>query len=156
MYDHANVLAFCSEARTLRGEVLWTIAIGPERIVHLQRKAGFFTAKLPVEAFECRHAFYLVLKTAETRSRVLEVMERIAKVSSVEYMRTLIGRALPGIGMEHSPATPHGLPNRPDTLYFLIDQSHPQWTEIRKNQSICLWWDQAPKDTKVEFVVLRK
>jgi len=155
-YDHANVLACFSEARTLIGELLGTIAIGPERIVHLQRKAGFFTAKLPVEVFEGRHTFYLVLKTAETRSRVLEVMERIAKVSSVEYMRTLIGRALPGIGMEYSPATPHGLPNRPDTLYFLIDQSHPQWTEIRKNQSICLWWDQAPRDTKVEFVVLRK
>lgn len=155
-YDHANLLACFSEVQVLIGELLGSIIIGPERIIHLGREGGFFTSQLPVELFEGRHAYYLVLKSAEDRNRMLEVMQNIAKVSSVEYMRTLIGRALPGIALEYSLIPPPGLPNRPNTFYFKLDQSHPQWTEIQKNQSICFWWDHAPKDTKAEFVVLRK
>jgi type VI secretion system protein ImpJ len=83
-------------------------------------------------------------------------MQNIAKVSSVEYMRTLTGRALPGIPLEFSLLPPAGLPNRPNSYHFRLDLSSPQWTEIQKNQSICLYWDQAPKDTKAEFVVIRK
>ncbi len=155
-YQHTALLTCFSEAQMLITELLGAIVIGPERVIHLDRNGGYFTAQVPAEAFEGRHAFYLVLRTAESRGNVMEIMQHIAKVSSVEYMRTLIGRALPGIPLEFSLLPPPGLPNRPNSYHFRLDLSSPQWTEIQKNESICLYWDQAPKDVKVEFVVIRK
>lgn len=155
-YQHTRLLSCFSEAQMLITELLGSIVIGPERVVHLDRNGGYFTAQIPAEAFEGKHVYYLVLRTAESRGNVLEVMRNIAKVSSVEYMRTLIGRALPGIPLEFSLLPPPGLPNRPNSYHFRLELSSPQWTEIQKNQSICLYWDQAPKDTKAEFVIIRK
>ena len=83
-------------------------------------------------------------------------MKNIAKVSSTEYMTTLVGRALPGISLEYSLIPPPGLPTRSNSYYFKINQSDPQWIEIHKSQSISLFWQQAPKDTQAEIVVLRK
>jgi type VI secretion system protein ImpJ len=155
-YDHSNPLFCFSEAQTLIGELLAAIVIGPESIIHLERTNNIFTAPIPPEFLEGGRLFYLVLRTAESRSRVIEAQQNIMKVSSAEYMRTLIGRALPGITLEYYPAPPPGVPNRPNTFYFRIDQDHPQWVEIRKNQNIALSWEQAPKDTKAEIIVLRK
>ena len=155
-YNHENLKTCFEEAQTLIGELLSEIIIGPESIIHLSRKGGYFKASIPLETFKERNVFYLVLRTAEKQDKVLDVMQNIAKVSSVEYMPTLIGRALPGISLEYSLIPPPGLPTRPNSFYFKLDHSHPQWIEIQKSQSICLYWSKAPKDTKAEIIVLRK
>ncbi len=155
-YNHENLFSCFDEAQTLIGELLGAIIIGPESIIHLTRDEGYFRADIPVELFEGRHVFYLVLRTAEKQDKVLKVMKNVAKVSSIENMKTLVGRALPGISLEYCLIPPPGLPTRSNSYFFKIDQSHPQWVEIQKGQSICLYWDQAPKDTKGEIIVLRK
>ena len=155
-YNHENLFSCFDEAQTLIGELLGAIIIGPESIIHLEREGGYFKTDIPVELFEGRHVFYLVLRTAENQDKVLKVMKDIAKVSSIEYIKTLVDRALPGIPLEYCLIPPPGLPTRANSFFFKIDQSHSQWVEIQKGQSICLYWDQAPKDTKAEIIVLRK
>ncbi|MCE5248689.1 type VI secretion system baseplate subunit TssK, partial [bacterium] len=155
-YNHDDLRSCFEEAQTLIGELLSSITIGPENIIHLIRKDDHFKAQIPVESFESRNIFYLVVMTAEKQSKVLDVMKHIAKVSSFEQMPTLVGRALPGISLEYSLIPPPGLPTRPNALYFKLDQSHSQWVEIQKSQNICLYWQKAPKDTKAEIIVLRK
>jgi type VI secretion system protein ImpJ len=155
-YDHENLRGCFEEAQLLVGELLGAILIGPENIIHMARKGDFFKAQVPSESFEGRNAFYLMLTTAEKQSRVLEVMKHVAKVGSEEQLPTLIGRALPGIPLEYSLVPPPGLPTRQNAYYFKFDQGHPQWVEILKSQTICLYWQKAPKDTRAEIVVLRK
>lgn len=155
-YDHENPKKCFEEASTLIGELLSSLTIGPESIIRLERVDGFFKSQIPTETFNPRYAFYLMLRTAENREKVLEVIHNIAKVSSVENMPTLIGRALPGIALEYKSVPPPGLPSQANALYFELDQNHHQWIEIQKSQSICLFWDQAPKDTTAQIIVLRK
>lgn len=155
-YNHEDLQSCFEESHTLIGELLSAIIIGPENIIHLSRKGDYFQAQIPVESFENKKVFYLVVRTAEVQSKVLEVMKNIAKVSSIEYMPTLISRALPGIPLEYSVVPPPGLPTRPNSFYYKYDQNHPQWIEIQKSQSICLYWQNAPKDTIAEIIVLRK
>ncbi len=155
-YDHASLYTCFTEAQILIGELLAAIVVGPESIIHLERREGIFSAAVPPELLEGDRTFYLVLRTAESRSRVLEAMQNVVKVSSTEYLRVLLGRALPGITLDYCPAPPPGVPNRPNTLYFRINQDHPQWVEIQKNQNISLAWEQAPKDTRAEVIVLRR
>ncbi|HUU30254.1 MAG TPA: type VI secretion system baseplate subunit TssK [archaeon] len=155
-YNHDNLISCFDEAQTLIGELLGVLNIGPESIIHLEQENGFFKAQIPQEVFNIRNVFYLFLRTAESKETVLEIMQHIAKVSSVEYMSTLIGRSLPGIRLEHCPIPPPGVPTQPNSFYFEIDQKHEQWVEIQKSQSICLYWDKAPKDMKAQIIVLRR
>ena len=155
-YDHENLRRCYDEAQTLVGELLSAIVIGPENIIRLIRDGYYFKAQIPQETFEKNTVFYLGLRTAENQSKVLESMKNIAKVSSSDYMMTLVGRALPGISLEYSLVSPPGLPTRPNSYYFKINQSDPQWVEIQKSQDICLYWQHAPKDTQADIIVLRK
>ncbi|MBN1290595.1 MAG: type VI secretion system baseplate subunit TssK [Candidatus Latescibacteria bacterium] len=155
-YDHEHLFNCFDEAQTLISELLSGIIIGPESIIRLERENGYFKSDIPVDLFEGRYIFYLELITAENQNKVLEAMKNIAKISSIENMKILVGRALPGIPLEYSLIAPPGLPTRPNSYFFKIDQTHSQWVEIQKSQNICLFWDQAPKDTKAEIIVLRK
>lgn len=155
-YNHDD-LRFCfDETQTLIGELLNVLKIGPESIIHLERDDNHFQAQIPQELFDERNIFYLILRTAESKNTVLEIMQHISKVSSVEYMPTLIKRALPGIPLKHSSVPPLGLPAQPNSFFFELDRTHNQWIEIQKSQNICLYWDKAPKDTKVQLIILRK
>jgi len=60
------------------------------------------------------------------------------------------------LSMEPCPVPPPGLHKRPGCYYFRLNRSHAQWLEIQKAQNICLYWDNADPDTKVELVTLRK
>ncbi len=120
---------------------------GPERIVHPTegrilppacRRGVRGTARVLSRAQDGGEPF------AGTRGQ-----EHIAKVSSVEYMRTLIGRALPE-SRWNTPAAPHGLPNRPDTLHFTIDPEPPRAGDPEEPEHLP-WWDQAPRDTKADL-----
>ena len=155
-YDHEDIHHCFNEASLLIGELLETIVIGPESIIHMKRENGLFKAKVSSEILSVNNSFFLVLQTAESRDRVLETIRSIAKFSSINYMKILIERALPGLPLKHNLNPPPGLPKRPNSYYFEIDQSHAQWIEIRKNQSVCFYWDQAPNDTIAELVVMRK
>ena len=155
-YDHEEIHHCFSEVSILIGELLETLVIGPESIIHLRRKNGFFKAEIPSDILSETNSFYLVLQTAETKQKVLDTMQNIAKFGSVSVMKNLIERALPGLPLEYTLTPPPGLPKRPNSYYFVLDQSHAQWIEIRKTRSVCLFWHQAPNDTVVELVVMRK
>jgi type VI secretion system protein ImpJ len=155
-YDHENLFRCFEDAQTLISELLSELVIGPESIIHLKRENSQFAAQVPGELFIGSHTYYIVIRTAEKTGNVLSVMEHIAKVSSMEHMSTLTGRALPGLKLIHSPLPPPGIPTRPNSFYFEIDQTDAQWSEIQKSQSICLHWPQAPKDTNIQLIVLRK
>ena len=155
-YNHEKLNLCFSEVQTLIGELLSSIIIGPESIIQLIRKEGYFTASIPPEVFEERNSFFLVLKTAESQDKLLNAIQRIAKFSSIENISTLVGRALPGISLEYCLIPPPGLPSRSNSFYFKINKDHPQWIDVQKNQNICLYWEQAPKDTRAEIIILKK
>lgn len=156
MYDHTDLRKCFDEAQLLIGEVLSALSIGPESIIQLERDGGYFKAQISAELFAPRNTFYMVLRTAESQGKVQAAMRDIAKLSSIEFMETLIARALPGLSLEQKLVPPPGLPVQTNSYFFEIDLSHEQWVEIQKNQSICLFWDQAPKDTKVQLIVLKR
>jgi len=155
-YRHDNPGQCFYAARTLIGELLNAITLGAENIIHFSREGGYFKALIPHEAFDSRHLFYLVMKTSRERSEVLDLLLNIIKVSCEELMPTLIKRALPGIPLEYSISPQPGLPKRSDSLYLKLDRSSDHWLEIQKGQNICMYWSDAPEDTTVDLVIIKK
>jgi type VI secretion system protein ImpJ len=155
-YDHEN-LGYCfGQIQTLLDELLNSILVGPESIINLNRREDFFTADIPTALFSIQNSFYLVVRASGNRDEILRTLQQIAKVSSAGQVQVLISRALPGLSLEYCATPPPGLPKRPDSYYFRLSQTHRQWQEIQQSQSFCLYWDNAPEDSKVEIVVLRK
>lgn len=154
-YDHRNLWTCFSAVHDLVGNMLNRIIIGPEHIIRLKRDENYFTGEIPVSAFGGRNNFYLVVRTDDEPDKVPEVIQKIAKLSSSEYIGTVISRALHGINLEQSPVPPPGLPKRPNSFYFKIDHYSSQWAEVQRSQNISFYWDTAPEDVVAQIVVLR-
>lgn len=152
-YDHKNLYTCFNEAHTLINELLGAIIVGGENIVHLVREKIEFQGQIPLEAITDRNIFCLVVKTAADPDQIVSAFVHIAKVGSLEEMPTLLARALTGVPVDHRSTPPPGIPRRPDSLYFLLDRTHPQWQEIKRTGNICLHWDDAPEDATVDLVI---
>jgi len=155
-YDHDDIGKCFDEAQALIGELLNEISLGAENIIRLVRDNGNFKASIPMEAFDSRNVFYLAIGTSKDRDEVLHMLQHVVKVSSAEQMPTLIKRALPGIPLEYSLTPMPGLPKRTGSLYFKIDRSSNHWLEIQKSQNICVNWGEAPEDTTIELIIVKK
>jgi type VI secretion system protein ImpJ len=156
-YSHEDSLPGFIELQTLIVELLGSLLVGPLRIIDLIREGAMFLATLPPEVVDSACELYLSLRTtAPAKTQLAESLVRIAKLGSQERVPALVARALSGVRLERRTVTPPGLPKHPDAIHFWIDQRDPQWQEIKRTQSFCFYWDQAPEDTTAEIVVLQK
>jgi len=114
----------------------------------------FYAAHLPPQVFEERNRFYLAVETEVDPKVVLQDLEKISKLGSRERLPLLVARALPGIKLNHLPNPPQELPRRSRCLYFQIDHHGENWAEVQKTHNLALYWDRAPKDLKVELMVV--
>lgn len=154
-YDHEN-LGFCFlQVRMLIEEIMASMLVGMENIIHLIRDNHYFRAQLPVGLLDIRNLYYLIIKTSEGAETVLDMVKHVVKAGSEEEVQVLITRALPGIHLEHKPEMPPGLPKRPGMLCFEIDRSSPHWHDVLKNHNITLHWPDAPEDSIVELAILK-
>jgi len=156
VYRHDDAGTCFAEARVLISELLNGIMVGAENIIHLVREGDYFQGRIPPETFDNRNAFYLVLRsTAVSDDEDRNIMNMI-KTSSTERLPVLIRRALPGMPLDRIAVPPPGLPRRPDSLYFKLDRSSPEWEEIQRRQDICLYWGRAPEDAGADLVIIRR
>ena len=154
LYDHRDLYGCFSAAQGLISQLLDEITAGPEYVIRLVYDGTYFCAELNPSVFEARNRFYLVFKTEQDPKTVLQSLATVAKLSSREHLPILIARALPGIGLEYLPVPPQELPRRSSCIYFKIDHHNEQWVNIKKNNNIALYWDNAPEDLEVELMVV--
>jgi len=155
-YDHGNIGNCFYEAQRLISELLNEITLGAENIIPLIRSNGYFRASIPLNAFDSRNVFYLVIVTSRDRDEVLHMVRHVAKISSEEQVQMLVQRALPGIPLEYSEAPLPGQPKRSGSLYFKIDRSSNHWLDVQKGQNVCMHWNEAPEDSVVELVIVKQ
>ena len=110
----------------------------------------------PNEFFTEHVDFYLIVNTLENFEQAQQSLLTAAKLSSRDTVETLVERSLPGVGMIYLPTAPPGLPRRPNSYYLRLDAHDDQWSSVVRQQNVSLLWEEAPEDTKVELVVVRK
>lgn len=154
-YDHENV-GFCfRQVQLLIEEIIASMILGMENIIHLERDNHYFRARIPQDLLDNRNFFYVIVKTAEFPETVLDMVRHIVKAGSEEDVPLLITRALPGIPLEQKIDMPPGLPKKPGMLCFEIDRTNRYWHEVLKSCRIALYWPDAPEDTMVELAILK-
>lgn len=155
-YNH-NDLGHCfNSASSLITQLLNEITIGPQYLVEMKKDELAFSADVPNEFFTEYVDFYIIINTTESFEQVQQSLLTAAKLSSRDTVEVLVERSLPGVGMIYLPAPPPGLPRRPNSYYLRLDIHDDQWGSVTRQQNISLLWEEAPEDTKVELVVVRK
>ncbi len=155
-YDHLDSARCFDKASELISMLLRLLITGPENTLVLERdEGGSFSVTIPLEAFENATSYYLILRTAENRERVFTAIRDVIKISSRESVAQLIARALPGLPVQYMEVPPPGIPRRADSFCYRLENSHEQWIEIQRSRSICLYWDRAPADLRIEMIIMR-
>lgn len=155
-YNHNDIGNCFSSASSLITQLLNEITIGPQYLVEMTRDNVAFSADVPNEFFTEHVDFYLIVNTVESFEQAQQSLLTAAKLSSRDTVEVLVERSLPGVGMIYMPAPPPGLPRRPNSYYLRLDSHDDQWSSVTRQQNVSLLWEEAPADTKVELVVVRK
>lgn len=153
-YDHSNLGECFSGACGTITRLLDEITAGPEHTVNLLYDGTYYGADLSPGLFEGRNRFYLVFETDADPKVILPSLNSISKLGSRESLPILIARSLPGIKMEHLPVPPQELPRKHGAIYCQIDHHSDEWNQIQQFHNIALYWDTAPKDLKIELMVV--
>jgi type VI secretion system protein ImpJ len=155
-YNHSDLGHCFGSAGSLITQLLNEITIGPQYLVDMKKDEVAFSADVPNEFFTEHVDFYLIVNTVENFEQAQQSLLTAAKLSSRDTVETLVERSLPGVGMIYMPAPPPGLPRRPNSYYLRLDIHDDQWSSVARQQNVSLLWEEAPEDTKVELVVVRK
>lgn len=155
-YDHTDLGNCFSSASSLITQLLNEITIGPQYLVEMSKDEVAFSADVPNEFFTEHVDFYLIVNTLSDFENAQQSLLTAAKLSSRDTVEVLAERSLPGVGMIYLPAPPPGLPRRPNSYYLRLDIHDDQWSSVTRQQNVSLLWEEAPEDTTVELVVVRK
>lgn len=155
-YNHTELGHCFTSASSLITQLLNEITIGPQYLVEMTRDEVAFSADVPAEFFTEHVDFYLIVNTVENFEQAQQSLLTAAKLSSRDTVEVLVERSLPGVGMIYMPAPPPGLPRRPNSYYLRLDIHDDQWSSVTRQENVSLLWEEAPEDTKVELVVVRK
>jgi type VI secretion system protein ImpJ len=154
-YDHLN-LGFCYlAARQLISQLLGEISVGPEFHAYFEPRDVFSVAALRAEFFGERHRFYLVTKSGSNNDRQSQDFLATTRLAAPSELPALIDHALPGIELIEVLSPPQGLPQRPNTRYYRIEQMSSAWESVEKEGELAMFWPTAPEDLRAEIVVLR-
>ncbi|MBN2516446.1 MAG: type VI secretion system baseplate subunit TssK [Deltaproteobacteria bacterium] len=153
-YNHGNLWECFEGAGAVIIKLLDEITAGPEYAIQMLYDGTYFAAELPPAIFEGRNRFYLFFETEADPQSILQSLEVFSKLSSRESLPLLIAQSLPGVKLEHLSVTPQELPRRARAMYCRIDHHSDQWMKVQKGKNIALYWDTAPKDLKVELMVV--
>lgn len=155
-YDHTDLGSCFYSASQLISQLLNEITIGPQYLVEMKHDGHAFAADVPTQFFTEHVDFYLIVNTVSAFQDSEKSLLTAAKLCSRDTVEVLQERSLPGVGMVYMSAAPPGLPRRPNSYYLRLDVHDDQWSSVVRQENVALLWDEAPEDTKVELVVVRK
>ena len=155
-YDHNNLGSCFTAASMLITQLLNELTIGPQYLVDMKNDGVAFTADVPDEFLTEYVDFYLIINTVEQPDKWQQSLLTAAKLSSRDTVEVLVERSLPGVGLMSLPVAPPGLPKRANSYYLKVDIHDEQWDSVKRQQNVSLLWNEAPEDSGIELVVVRK
>ncbi|MBT3202816.1 MAG: type VI secretion system baseplate subunit TssK [Gammaproteobacteria bacterium] len=155
-YEHTDLGNCFYSASNIVSQLLNEITIGPQYLVDMKNDGIAFSADVPTQFFTEHVDFYLIVNTESEFESSEKSLLTAAKLCSRDSVEVLQERSLPGVGMMYMASAPPGLPRRPNSYFLRLDIHDDQWSSVVRQENIALLWNEAPEDTKVELVIVRK
>lgn len=102
------------------------------------RANGFSVAVVQDPSLFQGAAFVLAARGSVDTEMLRANLPRRVKIGSVEFIRDLVMRQLPGVDFYPMPAEPRQIPFRANSVYFSINTRHEQWQPVTVSKAIGL------------------
>jgi type VI secretion system protein ImpJ len=152
-YDHESLSHCFKRAIKILVRLMGDIAADPEYIAQFTFDGTNYGLDVPPKMLAGRKKYYLVVETEASREQVVSELEKMAKLSSPDYIGLLIAQSLPGIPLHNEKYPPPELPRRSMGIYFSIDHKNRLWQKVIDEKKLSLSWDTKPNDAKIELMV---
>ncbi|TFI57613.1 type VI secretion system baseplate subunit TssK [Sphingomonas parva] len=103
-----------------------------------QRAYGISVGQITDASLFASGSFVLAVRGAVDSEQLRANMPRRTKIGSVEHIRDLVMRQLPGVEIHPMPSEPRQIPFRASTVYFNINTRHQEWQAVRASGTVAL------------------
>lgn len=117
----------------LRQLVTATLVANAVPIPHERKLHGYVVAPVHERELIGTAEFVLAIKANVPQERLHRDFIAQAKVSSIEKIRDLVQKQLPGIQLRLMPVAPRQLPYHAGYSYFALERSSPQWRHLENS-----------------------
>lgn len=142
-YDHHNLsAAFFGIEKSIQESLKAVAPTGAVEIPLQRESESKFTAVVQDELLSSAQIF-LAARADVPENQLIEELPRQAKISSAESINSLLGLALPGVPLIHSPIPPHPLRVKLGLQYFKLEtrrdpESQNHWEQICRTRTIAI------------------
>lgn len=153
-YDHGQLYACFASARKRIIDLLNNLTLEDNTWVTLMAdEQRVYRGNL--QAMPWQNAVTILLMLRSDTLTAADCGESMGfKIAPETVIHTLIQHALPGISATWLNPTPRGIPQRKDTFYFRLNKQDSLWQNVKQQQSLAFYWDNAPTDLQVQAIFM--
>lgn len=118
----------------LRQLVSATLVANAVPIPHQRKLHGYIVAPLPERELLHTSEFVLAVKANVPQERLQREFGAQSKVASIDMIRELVRKQLPGIPLRLMPVAPRQLPYHAGYSYFALERGTPAWQQMETAQ----------------------
>ena len=139
LYAHRDIrMGFDAVMRELRRSLNVVFEQTAVAIPLEERAYGIRVGQIADRSLFTDASFVLAARAAVDTETLRANLPRRAKLGSVEHIRDLVMRQLPGVDIFPMPAEPRQIPFRANSVYFSINSRHEQWQAVRTSGAVAL------------------
>jgi type VI secretion system protein ImpJ len=153
-YDHEQPgPGFAQLDAVIRDLVDTTISSKYVGIPLIQDRArpSYFEAKLPPDAVGAQALLCLGVRADMPALELVAVVPTRFKVATPDDVSQLVASALPGIELVHMPQVPSGIPVRPNTYYFALQNKGTLYAKVLQAQAVSVYVPSGIHELSIEL-----
>jgi type VI secretion system protein ImpJ len=155
-YDHENLFKTFSELEQKIRFLLETIIPTKYVIIPLTKTPEQWYVGDILDDRLLSAQFYLAASAQVAQNRLITDVPAMAKISSPDEVGMIIGRAVPGVALNHEPIPPSAIPVKSGYKYYHLQTTGRWWEAICKAKRLALYLPDEFPELKVELVAVRE
>jgi len=143
-YNHSDLTStFLDLEKAIQELLRAVVPTGAVEIPLSKESDSKFTAQVESDEVLVGSQIFLVVKADLPEHQLIKELPKQAKISSIDQIGSLLGLALPGVSLSHSPAPPAPLRIKLGHQYFRLEargdsDSRKHWEEICKSRTLAI------------------
>lgn len=156
-YDHARPeRCWPPLIQNLRSLLSTSLTSSAQPIPIEKKLHGYYIAPLFDRELLSTSSFILAVKADLPQNRIARDFPAQAKIHSIEKIRELVARQMPGMPISLLPVAPRQLPFHAGYSYFLIDRRADNWDSMTNSEGFAMHIPQNFPGLELQFWALRE
>lgn len=155
LYDHLNLTeTFDALDRHIRQHLETIVPTNCIQIALNPAERYFWDGAITDQRVLDRSRWVLAIKSRVGEVDLIAKTPQLVKVCSTMFVRKLVEKALPGLGLTHLQIPPSAISTRADTQYFSISKAGPCWDHMVATRQVGVYVPGELPDPELQLLVV--